>query len=163
MQKIFEDLTSPEWWFTVVIVAVLVGLVGVYLARFLDGTWRRLVAMRTNWTEAERLQGKKTVDYYMRNPHLLPFLMSDIQGKLTRATALALMAVSVLVGAMVALLNARATGARNAIPYPIFGMVFLGGIASGMMLRMMSRIKVDRGALAEIHRLLRDQSDKGRD
>ncbi|CAE6769181.1 hypothetical protein R75461_03748 [Paraburkholderia nemoris] len=160
MQKIIEDLTSPEWWFSVVVVAILVGLVGVYLSRFADGAWRRLVTIRVNWTEAERLQIKKTVDYYTRHPQLLPFLISDVQGKLTSMVGLGVMAVSVLVGGMVTITNFGTGGGRGTIPYQIFVMAFGGGIMTGIMLRQSHRLTVRRKALAEIHALLR-QADEG--
>jgi hypothetical protein len=76
MQKIIDDLTSPEWWFSIVIVAILVGLVGVYLSRFLDGTGKRLANLfAARSKEALRIRAART-RLYVANPDLVPFLVA---------------------------------------------------------------------------------------
>jgi len=80
MQKILEDITSPEWWFSVVVAALIVGLVVVYVARIFDSTSRRFAGMLASRSKAARNLRKARVSHYVENPHLVPFLIAKYHG-----------------------------------------------------------------------------------
>ncbi|OUL71610.1 hypothetical protein [Paraburkholderia hospita] len=97
MQKILDDLVSPEWWFSVVVVAVIVGLIGSYLVRFVDGTGKRVLTVFANRSKAARELHQMRVDYYSANPQLIPFLTSHEVRYRIGVFAMLIMAVVFLV------------------------------------------------------------------
>lgn len=71
MERITTQLTSPEWWFTVVIVGLLVSVLGAYardwIGRLLSSFSYRMAA----WIRSRRVQRRLKVRFLSRNIDLL--------------------------------------------------------------------------------------------
>ncbi|MEX3917956.1 hypothetical protein AB4Y43_17190 [Paraburkholderia sp. BR10872] len=79
MQKILEDIASPEWWFSVVVVALLIGLAGVYLSRFLDGAGKQLLTVLAARGEKAEREREERIQFYSQHSDLVPFLIAKQQ------------------------------------------------------------------------------------
>lgn len=78
MNEITSQLGSPAWWFSTVLVALLVNLLTSYLKEPADRYLNRRSSKRRAESEAKQAQFQKMVDLAVRNPVLLTYYQSRL-------------------------------------------------------------------------------------
>jgi len=71
MERITAELTSPEWWFTVVIAGLLVSVLGAYARDWIGRMLSSLSTRMAVWIRSRRVQRRLTVRFLSRNVDLL--------------------------------------------------------------------------------------------
>lgn len=68
MDEFFKSVTSQSWWFSVVLVGVLVNFLSTYLLKRLERAGVSLTQWRRNRTERKRENFRRHVDYLVGLP-----------------------------------------------------------------------------------------------
>jgi hypothetical protein len=69
MEPFFDQLTSPGWWISVVVVGILINLAAAYLKPVVDSVLGRLSKQRAARLAEQRDNQALWVKYLFRNPH----------------------------------------------------------------------------------------------
>ena len=72
MKEIFEQITSPTWWVTVVIVGILINLASAYLKDPTDRIASRFSSARREQSAKRLNQRKEKIEYLASNPSEIP-------------------------------------------------------------------------------------------
>jgi uncharacterized membrane protein YedE/YeeE len=100
MDKILQSLSSGEWWFSVVVVGVIVGVAGTFAVRGIDSFSSRMTGAWANRSKRVKEARTKMVDDLMRFRHRIPFTLSRRDTLLTEAVW------SAVLGAMAIIMSA---------------------------------------------------------
>lgn len=68
MKEILQSLTSPTWWFSVVLVGVIINMVSAYLKPTTDAIWARYSSIRRSKQEEGQKKRKEYIEYLRSNP-----------------------------------------------------------------------------------------------
>jgi hypothetical protein len=100
MDKVLQEMTTFEWWFSVVIMGLVVAVLGSYAMRFADRITARVSATLVNRSEAERQRRANEIEQAVANPVLVQLLIAERASTQHRGLSCVLIAFALVGAAM---------------------------------------------------------------
>lgn len=98
MDKIQQVVSSGEWWFSVVVMGLVMGIVTTYSVRKLDRVLERYGSFMAGRSDQARQRRHEAKTVLLTQRHRIPFAIARRQALQSRAIALALIGMGCLLG-----------------------------------------------------------------